>query len=314
MSTPAQLQLLRDVFESLALVCDELVNDFPAFGAAAAHYFRHGAAGRVPAPLDEDEHGTFVAAFETKLKQKKRGMGVLLEANIADLLVDGEAFHAGDPLAPDAVDALADVPPAGPAIPMSLLIGRRVAKKFGKVNAYQLRLRLRVWEIMTAAAVKTLMQHQLTVADAANAHQPMQVPLLQLPAVFAAGVAMRYADRVQESKAVAVWNFAVHRVQVIDVEGAPSTGRLMKWPCAVVSVVFEHDDSAADLLFTREIPTLLDDWLKAPEPKEPLRVQHFSPMRVLGSAATHANARRVFAITNIPEKPVAAARAQDGVV
>ena len=94
MSTPAQLQLLRDVFESLALVCDELVNDFPAFGAAAAHYFRHGAAGRVPAPLDEDEHGAFVAAFETKLKQKKRGMGVLLEANIADLLVDGEAFHA----------------------------------------------------------------------------------------------------------------------------------------------------------------------------------------------------------------------------
>ena len=83
----------------------------------------------------------------------------------------------------------------------------------------------------------------------------MQVPLLQLPAVFAAGVTTRYTNRVKESNPVAVWNFAVHRVQVVDVDGEPATDRLMKWPCTVVSVVFEHDDSAADLLFTREIPT-----------------------------------------------------------
>ena len=41
MSTPAQLQLFRDVLETVARRCKELVADFPHLAAAAAHYFRH---------------------------------------------------------------------------------------------------------------------------------------------------------------------------------------------------------------------------------------------------------------------------------
>ena len=131
MSTPAQLQLVRDVLESVAGLCEELAADFPHLAAAAAHYFRHGAPGRVPAPLDEAQLDAFATAVENKLKQKKRGMGILLEANVVDLLVEGEAFYVGDPLAPADNDALADVPLAAPVIPMSLLVSaRRSAKRY----------------------------------------------------------------------------------------------------------------------------------------------------------------------------------------
>ena len=129
MSSPAQLQLVRDVLESVAGLCEELAADFPHLAAAAAHYFRHGAPGRVPAPLDEAQLDAFATAVENKLKQKKRGMGILLEANVVDLLVEGEAFYVGDPLAPANNDALADVPLAAPVIPMSLLVSARRAAK-----------------------------------------------------------------------------------------------------------------------------------------------------------------------------------------
>ena len=163
---------------------------------------------------------------------------------------------------------------------------------------------------MTKSAVASLMQEQLKVPQPADAFSAMQVPGVQLPAVYAAGTAMRYAERLAFSPPVALWNFIVRAVSVVDCPGEPSSGRIYKWPFAIVSVVFVHDNSTADLLFTREMPTLLHDWHKAPTPKDPLRIQHFAPMRVLGAAAVNAPVRRVFAITNIPHKPVAAALAQ----
>ena len=309
MSTPAQFLVMRGVFDALAALCDELADDHPEFAGAAAHYFRHGAPGRVALPLDELLLDNFVKALYAKLKQKKSGMAVLLEANVLDLLTDGEAFVAGDALAPAGADALADVPPAAPIIPMTPLMGRRAVLPYRSNNANQIRLRQRIWDIMTKAAIRSRMQHQLTEPAAANAHQPMQVPGFQLPAVYAAGVAMRYADRVAKSPPVAIWKVVVHRIVVVDVEGQISISRSQEWPFAIASVVFEHDDSAADLLFAREMPSLLADWAKLPEPKPPLRLRHLAPMRVLGAAAAGVNARRVFVVTNIPLNPVSAARA-----
>ena len=312
MSTAAQLQLVRDVLDSVAVLCEELAPNFPHLAAAAAHYFRHGAPGRVPA-LAEAQRNAFATAVETKLKHRNRGMGVLLQANIVDLLVEGEAFYVGDPLAPAPNDALAAVPLAAPTIPMSLLVSaRRAAKRYnsGKVTQWSVRLRDRAWEIMTKAAVVSRMQGQLTEEQAANAFPAMQVPGVQLPAVYAAGAAMRYAERVACSPPVALWNFVITAVAVVDCAGEPTTGRIYMWPFAIVSVVFVHDNSTADLLFAREIPTRLQEWHNAPAPKEPLRIQQLAPMRVLGSAAVNAPARRVFAITNIPHKPVAVALAQ----
>ena len=310
MSTPAQFLVMRGVFDALAALCDELADDHPEFAGAAAHYFRHGAPGRVALPLDELLLDNFVKALYAKLKQKKSGMAVLLEANVLDLLTDGEAFVAGDALAPAGADALADVPPAAPIIPMTPLMGRRAVLPYRSNNANQIRLRQRIWDIMTKAAIRSRMQHQLTEPAAANALQPMQVPGLRVPAVYAAGVAMRYADRVAESPPVAIWKVAVHRIVVVDVEGQVNISRSQQWPFAIASVVFEHDDSSADLLFAREMPTVLAEWAKLPEPKAPLRLRHLTPMRVLGAAAAEVNARRVFVVTNIPLNPVSAARAQ----
>ena len=53
MTTPAQLQVVRPVFQSVASVCDELAA-FPDVAPAAANYFGQGIAGRVPHELDED--------------------------------------------------------------------------------------------------------------------------------------------------------------------------------------------------------------------------------------------------------------------
>ena len=53
MSTPAQFLVMRGVFDALAALCDELADNHPEFAGAAAHYFRHGAPGRVGPPLDD---------------------------------------------------------------------------------------------------------------------------------------------------------------------------------------------------------------------------------------------------------------------
>ena len=184
MTTPAQLQVVHAVFESVATVCDELTADFPDVAPAAAHYFRQGIAGRVPHELDEDTLDNFIAAIKNKLKQQHLGMAALLEANVVDLLV-------GDQLVP-AVDAALD---DAPLLPMTPITRGRFLPSAKKNDSQGKRNGAKVLDV----AFRDVILHQLADANAVKAHSQMQAPDFNLPAVYSAAGAMRYAMRVAES-------------------------------------------------------------------------------------------------------------------
>jgi len=281
------------------------VPEHAPLATAAAHYFRHGAPGRVPAPLDELALTMFKAALQLKLLQRRCGLSTLLDAGLLDALVDGEAFEVGDgpvelvPLDPSAV-------PPPPLIPMALL--GKTRPYFGKGTKND-ELRIRNWKLYASAAVRSHLMEQI-VSLLATPNPEKQNAVLKLPIVYATDVAMQIANRATESNPCALWRCSVVDITKHHVDADITPNRANGCNVALATIKFDHDDSTMIVLFVREIPSLLDEWRRLPTPRQPLRIHHLSPMRVVSLPSSMPD-RRCFTVTNIPLKPIAAARAQD---
>ena len=268
MAYAALQELFRTQSQLVAATCEELVADHGAIAAAVAFFFRHEAPGRLPEPPEDEALQAFVAAFRAALQQKKRGLGSLLHAGVLDLLIEGVAFEAGDGL--EVVDAPADAAPQPPLIPMSL-VGK--TKKYRSDNdAKSESTRLRNWKILTYATMRAHFMHQFARADLPAAPPPeRRLQLINMPAIYSTDIAMHMAKRAECSSAAAVTNCVVIDIAVHQIDAQTAAHRITGYGAAVVTVKFDEDGSVCDTFFLREMPTMLDEWLRLPTPREELR-------------------------------------------
>ena len=170
-------------------------------------------------------------------------------------------------------------------------------------------LRIRNWKLYANAAARTLVMEQVISMPAAPNPQK-QNAVLKLPIVYATDVVMQIATRSADSNRCALWRCFVFDITTHHVEADITSARANGCVVALATIKFDHDDSSMIVLFVREIPLLLDEWRRSPMPRQPLRIHHLSPMRVVSLPSSMLN-RRCFTVTNIPLKPIVAARAQD---
>ena len=308
MTSQALLAVNRALLDMLAAICDGLPDVHAPFKDAAAFYFRHGTPGRVPAPFDAAALDAFKDAFEQKLKQKKLGLAAFIDAGVLDLLREPEAFEAGDgPLHPPPADA---APAAAAVVVPMFVLGK--TKGYGKSTTLGARYyRKRMCTVYTDAAFRSLLieQHvRLPEVLSPERHHAT----LQLPVVYAADVAMQLAGRYAASTPVAIWNCVVVNLEVKHINVEVHTERSNGCDVAIVTIRFEHDDSTMQLMFVREMPTVLEDWRRTPQPpRVPLRLRHLAPMQVLGKTDPATN-HRAFTAANMPLTPVAVSLAHAG--
>ena len=306
MASEALRTLHHTMAQLLAAVCDQLVPAHGPFAHAAAFYFRHGSPGSVAAPFDVDGLAAFVAAFRSKLAQKKLGLAAFLDAGVLELLRLDEAFEV-------AFGPLEDVPapdegtPVAPPAPMTCLVKTRQYRDNATVNTKQIRTLMSI-AYRDAAALKFAAHQRIALPAAPN--PPRHHATMKIDVVYAADVAMQTVGARATSNAVAIWKCSVTAFATHHVRSDRYPSRANGCGVAVVTVKFEHDESTMLIIFVREVPTLLHHWHQQPEAeRQPLRLRHLAPMQVLGFTNPQ-DGRRCYAVTNVPLTPVVATPAQ----